>query len=89
MSYAKQLRDIYDDWERRVQAQSKEEGVEQGMRESIEACYRARFSDFPAELGAAVTAMNDVATLRRWVQLCATAPAEDIADAMLPARQPR
>lgn len=97
MSYAKQLLDIYDEWERRMQKQGeergeergekkgREEGVEQGMRESIEACYRARFGDFPAELRAVVTAMTDVATLRRWVALCATAPAEEIAAAMLSA----
>ena len=101
MSYAKQLRAIYDDWERRVREQSEERGEEKGMkegrkegeqkgiRESIESCYRARFGDFPADLRAAVEAMNDVATLRRWVALCATVPAEDIAAAILPAGQPR
>jgi hypothetical protein len=109
MSYAKKLRDIYDDWERRVQEQSeargeekgrtegmkegmkegRTEGEQAGIRESIEACYRARFGDFPADLRAAVDAMNDVVTLRRWVALCATVPAEDIAAAILPAGQPR
>ncbi len=97
MGYAKQLRDIYDDWERRLREQSeqkgmkkgREEGVEQGIRESIEACYRTRFGDVPADLHAAIAAMTDVATLRRWMNLCVTAPAEHIADAMLSARQPR
>lgn len=93
MGYAKQLSDIYDDWERRLREQSEERGEERGeqkgIRGSIEACYRTRFGDFPAELRAALAAMTDVATLRRWMNLCVTAPAEHIADAMLSARQPR
>jgi len=89
MGYAKQLLDIYDDWERRVREQSEERGEQKGIRESIEACYRTRFGDVPADLHAAIAAMTDVATLRRWMNLCVTAPAEHIADAMLSARQPR
>jgi hypothetical protein len=89
MGYAKQLLDIYDDWERRVREQSEERGEQKGIRESIETCYRTRFGDVPADLHAVIAAMTDVATLRRWMNLCVTAPAEHIADAMLSARQPR
>jgi hypothetical protein len=88
-SYAKKLLDIYDDWERRVREQSEERGEQKGIRESIETCYRTRFGDVPADLHAVIAAMTDVATLRRWMNLCVTAPAEHIADAMLSARQPR
>jgi flagellar biosynthesis/type III secretory pathway protein FliH len=53
-------------------------GELQGIRETLVACYRARFGDFPAEFHAIVEATADVATLRRWVALCAAATADDI-----------
>jgi hypothetical protein len=89
-SYAKKLLDIYDDWERRVRAdaeaqrevEGRAKGRVIGLRKGFVICYRARFGDVPAELSAVVEAMNDADTLLRWVELCATAPARDIAAAL-------
>jgi hypothetical protein len=101
MGYAEKLRDIYDDWERRLREQSEEKGKEEGMREgkkegevkgvrsSVIDLYRVRFGEPPPALQGAIEAMNDIPTLRRWLVLCATASAEDIAAAILPAGQPR
>jgi hypothetical protein len=85
MSYADALQSIYDDWERLVRQQSEEKGIEKGMRELLAGTYEARFGAMPPELRAALDATTDVATLRRWGGLFATASASEIAAAVLAA----
>jgi hypothetical protein len=96
MRYAEQLRSIYDDWERRVFEQGAEkglekgleQGLEQGMRELLVGTYEARFGTMGEELRAALDATADVATLRRWGALFATAAEREIAAAVLTATRP-
>jgi hypothetical protein len=84
MRNAEQLKSIYKDWERRVLAEGREQGIEQGMREALVSSYQARFGAVPAALQTAIDATNDVSTLRRWLPLFTTASDVDIAAAVLP-----
>ena len=85
-SFTRQLLERYDEWEQYMLARSESEGLTQEqvatLRWQIVTCHGIRFADTPAELSAVAETINDAATLLRWVRLCATAPAHDIALAL-------
>lgn len=85
-SFTKLLFNMFDEWERHMLERAETEGLTQEdvamLRRQIVWCYRIRFDDAPAELRAITGTMNDGVTLVRWVRLCATAPARDIAAAL-------
>lgn len=76
---------MYDEWERDVFAR----GSEHNARQAITDIYEARFGAVPAALQAAIDAMTDISTLRRWTTLVATATSDEIAAAVLPPRATR
>lgn len=75
---------MYEEMERNIFAQ----GSEHNARQAITDIYEARFGAVPAALQAAIDAMTDIATLRRWITLVATGTPDEIAAALQPKRAP-
>lgn len=69
---------LYEQWERKTI----EQGSTQGAKRALAVFYEARFGTLPAAVAEAIEAMNDTATLERWMVLCATRSQEEIAAAL-------
>jgi hypothetical protein len=92
MRYAEQLKAVYAEWEREAIARGMEQGMKKGreeLRNVFVDLYQDRFGSLPAELLAALEAMEDSTTLRGWIGLVPKTSAGEIAAAVLGARASR
>ncbi|HEU4412440.1 MAG TPA: hypothetical protein VFS43_44770 [Polyangiaceae bacterium] len=73
---------LYEQRAAATREQGRQEGQQEAHRRAFTLLYEARFGALPAALREALGAMNDSATLERWLVLVGTRPEPEVAAAM-------
>jgi hypothetical protein len=76
--YVMSTQNLYEEWERAI----REQGREQGAKRALVMLYEARFGAMPPALAEAVETTRDSATLESWLLLVGTRSQEEVAAAM-------